>query len=221
MFKALFGKSNGVSPGKLPQLHAFVDVIVEGRPSRSVTVEAINAKGITTRDPLGSVGESAVLIYNARDGRFRAPTKIAGVTGSSTLFEMPKKVNLIGAAQAERKRQSVRLDALVPGEWRFAPGGVGVGDFQRASIRDISRGGCALIIDRALKLGTKVEIRLSLKGDAPALTLLGEVMRQETIQTSGKNNHGIRFHGLRPEEDQAIITFINQRQADLRSRGLA
>jgi hypothetical protein len=221
MLKALFGKSGGLPPTKLPQLNSFVDVIVGGRPARSVTVESVGPKGITTRDALGRVGEMAILVYTAAAGRFRAEAKIAAVTATSTQFDPPRRLSLIGAATGAQKRQSVRLDAIVTGEWRFAPGGVGTGEFTKATIRDISRGGCSLICDRQLKLHTKVEVRMKLRADSGGLTLLGEVMRHEQIKTSGKHSHGLRFQGLRPDEDQAIIDFINRRQADLRSRGLA
>ncbi|HEX8805609.1 MAG TPA: PilZ domain-containing protein [Candidatus Aquilonibacter sp.] len=196
-------------------------MIVDGRPSRSVAVESVGAKGVVTRDALGRVGETAVLIYNASAGRFRMETKIAAVTSTSTQFDPPKRLSLIGAASGSQKRQSVRLDAIVTGEWRFAPGGVGVGDFSKATIRDISRGGCSLILDRELKLHTNVEVKMKLKADVAPPVLLGEVMRHEKIKNSGKFSHGLRFHGLRPDEDQAIIEFINRRQADLRNRGLA
>ena len=222
MFKSIFGSRGGAVPlSKLPQLHSFVDVVVGGRPSRSVTVESVGAKGVVTRDALGRVGETAILIYNAAAGRFRMETKIAAVSAASTQVDPPKRLSMIGAASGSQKRQNVRLDAIVAGEWRFAPGGVGTGDFAKATIRDISRGGCSLIVDRELKLHTKVEVKMKLKSEAPALTLLGEVMRHEKIKSSGKVSHGLRFHGLRPDEDQAIIEFINRRQADLRSRGLA
>ncbi|HTU71492.1 MAG TPA: PilZ domain-containing protein [Candidatus Baltobacteraceae bacterium] len=183
-------------------------------------MESVGAKGIVTRDALGKVGEVAVLIYNAAAGRYRMETKIAAVTATSTQFDPPRRLNLIGAATGAQKRQNVRLDAIVTGEWRFAPGGVGNGEFARATIRDISRGGCSLILDREIRLHTTVEVKLRLKVDAP-LTLLGEVMRHEKIEKSGKFSHGLRFQGLRPDEDQAIIDFINRRQAELRSRGLA
>ncbi len=98
---------------------------------------------------------------------------------------------------------------------------MGTGEFGKATIRDISRGGCSLIIDRQLKLHTKVEVRMRLRTEGEPMTLLGEVMRHEQIPASGKHSHGLRFHGLRPGEDQTIIDFINRRQADLRSRGLA
>jgi hypothetical protein len=223
MLKSFFGgRGDDVPPTKLPLLNSFVDVIVTGRPAQSVTVESVSPKAIVTRDALGRVGEVAVLVYTAAAGRFRAEARILSVNATSTTFELPRRISLIGAAGGAQKRQNVRLDAIVSGEWRFAPRGVGSGEFSKATVRDISRGGCSLILDRPLKLHTNVEVRMKLRQDGSApVTLLGEVMRHEEIKTSGKHSHGLRFHGVRPDEDQAIIDFINRRQADLRSRGLA
>lgn len=221
MLKSLFTKPAGIPPTKLPQLHSFIDVMAGGRPARQVTVESIGPKGIVTRETLGKTGETAIIVYQAQAGRFRAQIKILASANATTTFELPRKVSLIGAATGAQKRQSVRLDAIVAGHWRFAPGGVGSGEFAKCTIRDISRGGCSLIIDRGLKNHTQVEVKMQLRADAPALTLLGEVMRHELIKASGKHSHGLRFHGITPAEDQAIVEFINRRQADLRSRGLA
>ena len=222
MLKALFGAKTQVPPSKLPQLHAFVDVMVGGRPARSVAVEAVNPKSIVTKECLGRVGESAVIVYTAPSGRYRAQTKIVAASASSTEFDAPRKLSLIGAATGEQKRSSVRMDTLVVGAWRFAPGGVGTGEFVRGTIRDISRGGCSLICERPLRLGTKVEVQMPLRGGGAApLVLLGEVMREQQVQSSGKHSHGLRFNGVRPDEDQAIIEYINRKQADLRNRGLA
>jgi len=221
MLKALFNKIPTIPLSKLPQLHSFIDVIAGGRPARQVTVESVGAKGIVTRELLGKAGETAVIVYQSPAGRFRAQTKIAATGNATTTFELPRKVSLIGAASGEQKRQSVRLDAIVAGQWRFAPRGVGSGEWAKCTVRDISRGGCSLIIDRGLKHHTQVEVKMQLRSDGEALTLLGEVMRHEVIKTSGKHSHGLRFHGIRPAEDQAIVEFINRRQTDLRSRGLA
>jgi hypothetical protein len=221
MFKALFGSHATIPPTKLPQINSHVDVVVGGRQARSVTVEAAGPKGIVTRDVVGRPGEGAVIIYTTNAGRFRCATKITAVSHTSTQFEFPKRVDLVGAATGAQKRSSVRLDTLVPGQWRFAPGGKGTGEFVRATIRDISRGGCSLITDRAIKMQAMVEVRLALRAEVPPVILLGEVMRHEEIKTSGKHSHGLRFHGLRPEEDHAIIDFINRKQTELRNRGLA
>lgn len=221
MLKSLFSKSTGIAAAKLPQLNTFIDVVAGGRPSRQVTVESVGPKGIVTSEVVGKAGETAILIYQAPGGRFRAQTKISSVAGATTLFETPKKVDLIGAATGAQKRSSVRLDTIVSGQWRFAPRGVGTGEWVKCTIRDISRGGCSLIIDRGLKHHTQVEVKVQLKPGAPEVAFLGEVMRHEVIKASGKHSHGLRFQGMRPAEDQAIVEFINRRQAELRSRGLA
>lgn len=222
MFKTLFGGGKGTIPStKLPQVNSFVDVVVGGRAARSVSVEACTSKGLVTKEVLGRPGEPATVIYTTDAGRFRFSTKIVAASSASTQFDFPKRVDLLGAAKGAQKRSSVRLDALVTGSWRFAPGGKGTGEFQRATVRDISRGGCALNADRPLKLGTMVEVKLQLKEQSPPIVLLAEVMRHQEIKTSGKHSHGVRFHGVRPEEDHAIIEFINRKQAELRSRGLA
>ena len=222
MFRSLFGAKTPELPlSKLPQLNTFIDVIVGGRASHSVTVEAVSAKGITTKECLGRVGESAIIVYTAVVGRYRAQTKIVGATSTTTQFDAPHNLRLIGASTGEQKRSSVRLDTLVTGGWRFATGGIGSGEFTRGTVRDISRGGCSLICERGLKLGTKVEVQLPLKSGTPPLMLLGEVMRHEVIPSSGKHSHGLRFSGIRPDEDQAIAEFINRKQSDLRNRGLA
>jgi hypothetical protein len=220
VFKSVFGRAS-IAPSKLPVPNSFVDVIVGGRPSRSVTVESVGAKGIVTRDVVGRPGENAVMLYTTQAGRFRAATRIAGTSTSATQFDLPKRVDLVGASGGAQKRSSVRLDTLVPGQWRYAPGGKGAGEFVKATVRDISRGGASLITDRPVKMGSQVEIRIPLRNDLPPVTLLGEVVRHEEIKTSGKHCHGLRFHGVRPEEDHAIIDFINRKQAELRSRGLA
>ena len=221
MLKSLFSKTTLIPAAKLPQLHSFVDVMAGGRPARQVTVESIGPKGIVTRETLGKAGEVAIIVYQAQAGRFRAQTKIASTGNAMTTFEMPRKVSLIGAATGAQKRQSVRLDAIVSGHWRFAPKGIGSGDWAKGTIRDISRGGCSLIIDRGIKHHMQVEVRMQLRPEGEPLVLLGEVMRHEVIKTSGKHSHGLRFNGIRPAEDQAIVEFINRRQAELRSRGLA
>ena len=226
MLKSLFSRGPSIPASKLPNANAFVDVVVAGRASRSVSVDAVTPKGIVVRGAIGRSGESAVMLYDSGHGRLRAATKIIGATGDRTTMALPSRVTSAssspsGGGGGAQKRQTVRLDALVPGTWRFAPGGKGTGEFVKANIRDISRGGCSLILDRELKRGSSVEVQLRLREGGAPLVLLGEVMRQERIASSGRFSHGLRFHGMRPEEDHAIVEFINRRQAELRSRGLA
>jgi c-di-GMP-binding flagellar brake protein YcgR len=225
IFKAIFGGSSGRIPAtRLPAVHGFADVTVAGRPARSVSVEAVDDRTIVTREILGRPGEQAVFVYANDHGKYRFGTRILRAKDGETAFEAPKKVDVVGKAAGgggAQKRASVRLDTIVPGQWRFAPGGKGMGDFVRANIRDISRGGCSLIVDRHIKGGTTLEVRLQLRSDRPVLVVLGEVMRTEPIAASGRFSLGLRFHGVTPEEDHAILDFINRKQAELRSRGLA
>jgi hypothetical protein len=221
MLKSIFGARPAFPPAKLPQRNSSVDVVVGGRAARTVTVDECNERGIVTRDVIGRPGEPATFVYTTPAGRFRLQTKIAGVKGSTTIFEPPKRVDMVGAAQTAQKRSNVRLDALVAGMWRFAPNGKGTGEFLRGTIGDISRGGCALNTDRPLRPGTLLEVKLTLREGKPPMVLLAEVMRHHEIRHSGKHSHGLRFQGVRPEEDNAIVEFINRKQSELRSRGLA
>lgn len=186
---------------------------------RSVSVEDVAAKTIVVGDVLGRAGERAAFVYQNAMGRFRFSTSIVLVKDGMTHFQMPQRIESFGGAL--QKRSSVRMDVLVSGSWRLAPGGEGTGDYLKGSIRDISRGGCALIIDRQCKAGQLLEVRMNLKSDALPLLVLGEVVRIEQIPTSGKFSHGLRFQGLTPQEDRGILDFITRKQTDLRNRGLA
>lgn len=121
----------------------------------------------------------------------------------------------------EQQRAAVRLDVTVPGLWRDAPGGKAVGAYNRGSITDISRTGASLTTDREIRRGAQAEVKFSISTAARPLVLLAEVMRTSKIETSGKSSLGLRFLGITPEEDRTIMEFINKRQAERRSRGLA
>ena len=219
LFRTNGSKKSTTQEEKLPVLHSFVDVTVAGRKSRSVPVEEVSAKEVVVGDVIGRAGERASLVYETPAGRFRFGAPITGVRDGMTIFEVPARIETVGGGS--QKRSSVRMDVLVSGHWRFAPDGIGVGEFLKGSVRDISRGGCALIMDRQCKVGQMLEVKMQLRANVAPLTVLGEIMRVEQVPTSGKFSHGLRFHGLRPEEDHAILDFINHRLAELRSRGLA
>jgi len=217
----LFTKAKTKVPlSKLPQLHSFVDVTLPGKSPKSVSVESVGPKNIVTA-AVGATSGAATFTYSNATGKYRFQTKILGVRGNLTLYAMPLKVDVLQAMSGAQKRSAVRMDTIVPGQWRGAKSGRGTGDFQKGNIRDISRGGCSLIIDQQIARGGEVEIKLSLKTAKEPIVLLGEVMRSEQIQSSGKFNHGLRFHGVQPGDDRAIMEFINKRQSELRSRGLA
>lgn len=204
---------------RLPVVNSFVDVVVPGGPGASVCIESIGKSSIVTSAPFAvAPGTSVNFSYSTPTGKYRFSTKVTAGTGAHLTFGMPSQIEQL-AVFGGQKRSAVRLDTTVPGHWRHCHSGKGTGEFQRANLRDISRGGASLIIEANLKKGTNVEIKLALGGTP--LIIMGEVMRVEKVAASGKHNHGLRFSSVRPGEDRAIMDFINRRQAELRNRGLA
>ncbi len=222
MFKTLFHRQRKpvIPEDRLPTLHSFANVTVATRPMRSVSVEELTPAYLTVGHVVGRPGEHGTFIYQNAAGKFRFSTVVAQVKDGMTVFHMPARVDAYGAGGSQ-KRSNIRLDTLVQGTWRMAPGGKGVGQFMKGSIRDISRGGCAIITDRQCRVGQWLEVKMMFKNDASPVTAVGEIMRCEQVPTSGKHSHGLRFHGVSPQADHAILEFINRRQAELRSRGLA
>ncbi len=213
---------------RLPAAHSLVDCQIMHGGTGSVTVEAVGAKSLTTTVMTGfAPGTTVILTYANQNGRFRLSTKIAAIKGNLATLAMPRRVQTLslsgsggGGGGGAQKRSSVRLDTTVPCTWRFAPQGKGYGEFYRGSVTDLSRTGASLVTDREMKKNVTAEIKMQLTSASPPLILLGEVMRVGKIEQSGKSSHGLRFHGVTPADDKAIMEFINRRQADRRSRGL-
>jgi len=208
---------------KLPAVNSFIDVVMIGHgPRGSVCVEALNERSFVV-GALAElrVGGTGVFSYDNAAGRFRFSSKCVAVRGATAVFALPERVETLQAFTEAKQRAAVRLDATVPAQWRFAPGGRGSGDYVRASLTDISRSGASLIVDRDVKKGSFVEVRFAVSTAATPLVLLGEVMRNSPLESSKKISLGLRFHGMKAEEDRAIMEFINKRQAERRNRGLA
>jgi hypothetical protein len=208
---------------KLPVANAFVDLaITSGGPRGSVCVESVNDRGVSVTMLAGTkLGQTGVFSYQNAHGKFRFGAKCVALRGTHAVFTVPDRIETLQLFSGAQKRAAVRLDATVPAQWRYAPGGKGSGEYVRASLTDISRSGASLIVDREVKRGTYVETRFSVSTAGSPLVLLGEVMRTAAIEATKKISLGLRFHGLKPEEDRAIMEFINKRQAERRSRGLA
>ncbi len=206
---------------RMPALHSFVDMTLAKvlRPA-SVCVETIGSTSFQTSTPPGlTAGMGAVFSYSTDQGKYRFAAKCTAIKGPHATFAMPSRIEEIQKFGGQ-KRASVRLDTTVSGQWRFAPAGKGIGTLSKGSITDISRTGASLIIDRELNQGTQVELLVSLNTTSP-MSFLGEVKRVQKIPASGKVSHGLMFHGIRPDEDKKIMEYINKRQAERRSRGLA
>ncbi|TAM57863.1 PilZ domain-containing protein [bacterium] len=206
----------------LPARNTWVDLHYGASAVFHVIVEEIEEDAIITSRPESGrlrSGTASSFVYTNAQGKFRFGTVLVGEEPDGRLrFALPQRITSLGGGA--NQRSAVRLDATVQGLWRMAAGGKGVGQYGKAAIRDISRGGVALILPSQLRKGQEIEVQLPL-GDGPPLRVLCEVRRIEPIERSGKFSHGVRFRALRSTEERAIADFINKRQADLRARGLA
>jgi hypothetical protein len=207
---------------KLPTVNSFVALaITAGGPRGSVCVETIGERSLTVSALPGvKTGGMGVFSYENTNGRFRFSARCLDV-GSAAVFALPERIETLQTFSGAQSRAAVRLDATVPAQWRFAPSGRGMGDYVRASLTDISRLGASLIVDRDVKKGSYVEARFAISTVATPLVLVGEVMRSEAIESTKKISLGLRFQGVKPDEDRAIMEYINRRQAERRHRGLA
>ena len=206
----------------LPPLNAWVDLHYGGSAVFHVIVEEIGSGAIVTSHPDSGrlrPGATGTFVYTNPRGKFRFASSFLGEDADGRLrFALPERITSLGGRA--NQRSTVRLDATVGGMWRMAAGGKGTGQFSKATIRDISRGGVALVLSAQLRKGQEIEVLLPL-GEGPPVKAICEVMRIEPIERSRKFSHGVRFRSLRPHEERAVADFINKRQADLRARGLA
>jgi len=222
----LFGLGRKPAPpqlkAKLPAVNSFVALVIAGGgPRGSVCVETIGERSLTVSTLPGvKSGGTGVFSYENSNGRFRFSARCLDVR-SAAIFALPERIETLQTFSGAQARAAVRLDATVPAHWRYAPGGRGSGEFVRASLTDISRSGASLIVDRDVKKGTIVEVKFGISTVASPLVLSGEVMRSEGIEQTKKTSLGLRFQGVKPDEDRAIMEYINRRQAERRNRGLA
>jgi len=206
---------------QLPAIHSFIDCITRGGPKGQVCFEGIGPKTCTISVLPGmQAGQAVALSYTNASGKYSFESSITSVTAQQATLEMPDRIKTVQKFAGARARNTVRIDTTVNVQWRFTPAGKIATDYAKASLSDLSRGGAQLTIDRELKIGQKVDVLTPLAADGPPALLQGEVRRVDKTRT-GKYNAGLRFVNLKPEVDHAISDFINRRQADLRSRGLA
>lgn len=209
---------------RMPAVHAFVELSVLNGEGGQVCIDEIGPKSITVSAlPSLAIGSVGVFVYANALGKFRFSAKCLGVRASQAIFALPARVEILAKTSGggAQKRSTVRIDTTLSAQWRYAPAGKGNGEFARGSVTDLSRSGASLLIDRELSKGTQVEVRFTLNSASAPLIFLGEVMRTSKIEKSGKNSLGLRFHGVSNADDRAIMEFINKRQAERRSRGLA
>jgi hypothetical protein len=221
-----FGSKRSHAPPRahLPPLGAMIEMSFtrSGGPV-SVCFETLGSTSFEVTAQRGVVaGTIATFTYGNSVGKFRFAATCLAPGEDFATFALPSRIETIqvygGGAE---QRASKRLEATVIAYWRHAHAGKGTGEFTRASLTDISRSGASLIVEREMRQGTQVEVRFTLNSGSAPLTLVGEVMRLSKLGVSTKHSLGLKF--LEPSEAdvRAITEFINKRQAERRSRGLA
>lgn len=208
---------------KLPQVHAFVELTVAGGGSRgSVCIEALNERTVTvTALPGVKSGTTGVFSYQNAHGKFRFSARCAGLRGKAAVYALPERIETLQLFTGAQQRGAVRLELTIAAQWRAAPDGVPAGEYARASLSDLSRSGASLMAGRELRRGSLVELRFIVSTASSPITVLAEVMRSSVVETTKKISLGLKFQGVKPEEDRAIMEFINKRQAERRNRGFA
>jgi hypothetical protein len=205
----------------LPALHSFVDVAVKNGPKGSVCFENAGTKTFLTSALAGfAPGQSVSFVYANPRGRFRFTTTLTATDGKQTTFAMPARIEIIVKYSGAHKRSTARIDTTVAMKWRYAQVGKIATEWQKAFVSDISRTGCSLATDKAIKVGNALELKLPLRPGGGDVELRAEAMRVETIEATKKFSIGLKFAGGQPNGERAVLEYINRRQTDLRGRGL-
>ncbi len=206
----------------LPVVDSFVTVVVPNMRSTSVAVDVVSARVLVTRAISGiAVGSQATFDYRNAYGHFRFTAVCRDTNKSSATFTLPEDIRTIELfAQAD-----FALEALIDIQWRYAPGGVGRGDFLGDKLMSLSPSTASFILPRDLRLGTLFEMRIRV-GDSQTVERIARlVTTEQTDARCGlfgkiikKVRGRIEFLGTSSADDRVIADFINARQGQRRSR---
>jgi c-di-GMP-binding flagellar brake protein YcgR len=203
----------------LPSIHQFVDVAVKNGPKGSICFENAGAKTfLTSTIPGMSAGQQVIFNYQTASGKYRFTAAVKSIADKQATFELPAKIDTVQKFAGAKKRTNVRIDTTMQVQWRYAPAGKIETEWQKGTLSDLSRTGSSLAVEREVKTGTIVELKISLGSETVATR--ADARRVDKIAGKDRYTVGLAFHPLKPEAEKAIVEFINRRQVDLRSRGL-
>jgi hypothetical protein len=204
-----------VKSDHFPAVNAFVNVATGGK-TESLPIESIERLQFEVRRPSrAAVGMTALFDYANALGRFRFHANCAAVLDRTAFFDLPAHIMVVDKSD----NRTFRMDCVIPVLWRYAPGGEGYGAFMRSFTANLSAGGVAFVVPRALRAGTQVELELTLD-EAPAFVVIGTLTRP-TVQNRSNHLAGTAFDELTPAGANAIDNFIASRERSRRERGIA
>jgi c-di-GMP-binding flagellar brake protein YcgR len=221
----LFGGSKAPTAKQLremlPALHSFVDISIRNGAKGQVCFENAGASTIATSVMPGlSAGQQVTFFYSNSGGKYRFSTSVKSVDAKQATFGMPGKIETVQKFGGAVKRTNVRIDTTVSVQWRYHSAGKIESEWQKGVLSDLSRTGSSLAVERQIKSGNMIELKIPLSSSGPPIMVKAEAKRVDKIEGREKYTVGVSFHGLPHEADRAIIDFINRRQTDLRNRGL-
>jgi c-di-GMP-binding flagellar brake protein YcgR len=205
----------------LPSLHSFVDASVRNGPKGSVCFENAGIKTfITSVLPGMSAGQQVSFSYQNASGKYRFSTAVKAVDSKQATYDIPGKIETVQKFGGSAKRTNVRIDTTVNVQWRYASDGKIESEWQKGVLSDISRAGSSLATDKTIKVGHHLELKMPLTPNGQPTLARADAKRVDKIANTSKFNVGLAFRTLKPEDERAVVDFINRRQVDLRNRGL-
>jgi hypothetical protein len=206
--------------GKLPEVHAFVDLALGGSFVReSVPINGITAKSLVIRQFDGlEPGTAADFLYTNASGKYRFRTVCTRVESGEAFLDLPESIKTIERFAARRNAE--RIPWVTKVQWRYAPDGAGFGDLLPASMMDLSRGGASLVVGREIKVGTQVEVCFMLNSNRKPFVEICQVVRAAKIETSDKYGVGVRFLGIDSHDERLLIQSLEERRSLRRQRGV-
>jgi hypothetical protein len=225
----LFAKNDStpaapIHGGSLPLVNDYVKMIVAGMRAQSIAVDEINSRRLITRRIDGVVaGTVAIVDYDNGGGHFRFSATCSDASSNRSTFAVPNEIKEI----EQFAQRAYKLKTFVNVRWRYAPDGVGNGNFIKDSLGGLSRDGGSLLFTRDLRAGTLFEIELEL-GGSKNQTRIGKLitMKPLDIEPGMFSKKSEKFRGeiefvRDAAKDQAVLDFISARQADDRHRCFA
>jgi hypothetical protein len=223
-FKAFKKKIPGTSEPPVihqgfPEVNSFVYVTI-GVSEEFLPIESVASSSFAIRCPKNAeVGDKVPFAYVSGTRRFGFTAACTHIEDRTATFVRPQDITLVGTFSD--RRHAFRIKCVIPVLFRFAPNGVGSGEFVETSVADISIIGASMLLPAEPTEGECVEITFELKGQGEPFRVIADVSRPGHAQPSGRVLAGLTFHDLGERDAKAIDNFMVQFRHGIRERSLA
>lgn len=191
---------------------------VESMSKRGIVVQRPAHSYDPIRLPRGTKVELQITVTEptAMAGKYRAETVVL-----AEIWQPVPLLRLQTPEQWERSqlREFFRVPTAQRVRVRTLPATGDAGWFE-AHTRDLSGGGCQLVVPQVLEEGQTIEIVLPLADEV--FRLRGTVQRMQADATDGGSggSAGIEFSDVTEKQRETIIRYAFERQIELRKKGM-